>query len=295
MKEKVTAALVQFAPQWLERDKNGERVKDFVEQEAKKGAELIVFPELSNIGMITPKRLGQPPKFRAGISATDFAVMYVKAAEYIPGPTTETIIDVCRKHGVYVVLGMAQLHPTVPATLYNSAVLIGPVGIIGVQHKLHTILNEKQYFVPGNACEVYSTEIGNIGMAICYDNRFPEVSRILALKGAEIICAPYAAGRVSLDLFACPETFKYKAHVRAQENSLYYLLCNRSGQDGDTIFLGHSTISGPNGEILASSESEEEEVVRAELSNEVLIRSRVELTIFRDRRPEIYSPITEPL
>ncbi|MFC1919326.1 carbon-nitrogen hydrolase family protein [Chloroflexota bacterium] len=295
MKEKVRVSLVQFAPTWLDRDKNAERMRIFAEREAQEGSELIVFPELANIGYITPALPGKSPTFRHGISATEFGIRYVKAAESIPGPTTETLGEVSRRYGIYIIVGIAQLHPVIPATLYNSAVLIGPYGVIGVHQKVHLPANEKLLFYAGNTCEVHSTELGNISMVVCYDLRFPELSRIHALGGAEIICAIYSMPRVGKNIIGDVQTLKYKAHVRAQENSVYCLVCDRTGREGDVSFAGHSAIAAPDGQIIAYSESDQEEVIRAELHNEELIKSRIQLTIFRDRRPDLYAPIVETI
>ena len=91
MKEKVTVSLIQFSPLWLEREENAERMKKLAEEAAANGAELIVFPELSNIGYITPARPGQPATFGAGVSANEFAVKYIEASESVPGPTTDLL------------------------------------------------------------------------------------------------------------------------------------------------------------------------------------------------------------
>jgi len=157
---------------------------------------------------------------------------------------------------------------------------------------MHIPLNEKYYFCPGDTAEVYQTDLGNIGMAVCYDNRFPELPRILALKGAEIICSIWNKASTK---DGDPMTNKYLAHVRAQENGNYYLACSRAGKEGDTVFLGHSAMAQPDGGIIAYSDSEEEAVLTAELHNEEIVKFRAWLGVFHDRRPEKYSLITEPM
>lgn len=292
MKDKVKVSLVQFVPVWLDREKSAERMKHFAEEEAEKGSELIVFPELSNIGYLTPVTIGLPPSFDSKTSAAEFAAKYIKASEPVPGPTTEILGEVTSKYGVYIVVGISELHPVISATLYNSAVLIGPSGVIGVHRKMHIPLNERYYFYPGNTADVYRTDLGNIGMTVCYDSRFPELPRILALKGAEIICAIWnTPGVAHMD----PMSHKYRAHVRAQENGNYFLACNRAGKEGAITYLGHSAMAKPGGGIIACSDSDEEEVLTAELYNDDIISFRAALGVFRDRRPEMYSLITEPL
>lgn len=298
MKETVHVSAIQFASQWLELYKNVERMKSFVEAEAKNGAELLVFPELANIGYVTPAIPGGTPSFE-DLSYAEFASRYVRAAETIPGPTTEALSEVTRRHGLYVVVGIAQKHPIIPYTLYNSAVLLGPTGIIGVHHKMHIPLSEKQFFYPGNTAEVFRTELGNIGMQICYDARFPELTRVLALKGAEIICCPWGIFRgkgivQSAKLALEENALKYRSYTRAQENGVFFISSNGSGPQGDVEFQGYSVIAAPNGSIISFSETSEEDVIRAELKDDELVNYRSTLTLFRDRRPEMYGLICKP-
>jgi predicted amidohydrolase len=293
MKAEVKVSAVQFSVEHLQLEKNIERMRTFVAAEAEKGAELIVFPELANIGYIKPTMPGE--SLDPNESFAECASRYWRAAETIPGPTTEALLELTKKYNVYVVVGMAQQHPTITGTLYNSAVLLGPNGIIGVHHKMHIPLGEKHYFYPGCTSEVFQTELGKIGMLVCYDGRFPELSRILALKGAEIICSGWnisgGFGSVTPDM----NSVKYRAYTRAQENGVYFIASSRSGYQGDVYFIGHSAIASPNGTIIASSETIEEDVVRAVLKEEELLNYRCSLNIFRDRRPEMYDLVTKPL
>lgn len=293
MKDKVAVSLVQFAPHWMDLEKNIERMRGFVEAEAKAGAQLIVFPETANIGYITPVTVGEPPDYE-GQTYTQFAAKYMRSAEPVPGPTTKALSEITAKYGVYVAVGLVQRHPTVRGSLYNSSVLIGPSGVVGVHHKMHIPLNEKQFFYAGNTAEVFETELGNIGLEVCYDARFPELSRILALKGAEIICCLWTVPAI----FTVPDaknTIKFRSYTRAQENGLYFVSCNRSGREGKTQYMGHSVVAAPDGAIIAASDTVEEEVLRAELTDDRLINYRSTLSIFRDRRPELYGAICEPL
>ena len=293
MKDEIKLSVVQFASEWLQPEKNAQRMKEFVEAEAKTGQELIVFPELSNTGYITPALVGEPCGYE-GMTYAQFATAYVRAAETVPGPTTEALSEVTRRYGVYVVVGIAQKHPVIPASLYNSGVLIGPQGVIGIHHKMHIPLNEKQFFYPGNTAEVFKTDLGNIGIEVCYDGRFPEISRILTLKGAEIICCIWCAPA----LFTVPDAenqLKYRSYTRAQENGVYFISCNRSGWEGKTQLMGHSVVAAPDGTIVAMSQTTDEEVIRVLLTEEWLIRYRSMLTLFRDRRPEMYGLICKPL
>ena len=293
MKPVVKASLVQFASDWLQTERNTGRMQDFAEAEAKAGQDLIVFPELCNTGYITPVEVEEPCGF-PGKTYAEFAAAYMRAAETVPGPTTDALCEVAHKYGIHVVVGLAQRHPVIPFSLYNAAVLIGPGGIIGVHHKVHIPLNEKQYFYPGNTVETFKTDLGTLGMQVCYDGRFPEITRVLALKGAEIVCSLWCVPAI----FTVPDaenSLKYRTYTRAQENGIYFLSCNRTGTEGKTVMLGRSVVSGPDGASIAQSLTSDEEVVRADLTEERLLRYRSKLSIFRDRRPELYGEICRPL
>lgn len=297
MKEEVKISVVQFASEWLQPEVNRQRMKSFVETEAKQGAELIVLPELVNTGYISPVGVGQPVGFE-DMDFTQFASRFWRAAEPIPGPTTEALSEVTRRYGVYVVLGMAQHHPVIRGTLYNSGVLIGPRGVIGVHHKMHIPLEEKHFFYPGNTSEVFQTELGNIGIVICYDARFPELSRVLTLKGAEIICNMLVIPLTTGLKIVVPDAENYLIHrgfTRAQENGVYFISASLPGREGKTQFLGHSCIAAPNGETIVASQTTEEDVIRATLTEERLINFRTAMNLLLDRRPEMYSTICKPL
>jgi len=180
MREKVEVAAVQMDIAWLDPEKNLEKMLSFIERiHREKDVDLIVFPELANTGYIKERD-------------KEFGKQYLKKAEKIPGPFTEALGEAAKKHGLYIISGFCELHPEIPATVYNSALMMNPKGeIVGVHHKLHIPGEENHYFYPGSTTDVYRTDLGNIGMNVCYDAIFPELSRILALKGAEIICAVF--------------------------------------------------------------------------------------------------------
>ena len=284
MKERVEVALVQMSTEWLQPEKNLEKMLRFIgEIAAEKPIDLIVFPELANTGYVKGKDM-------------DFNERFLSAADKIPGMFTDELCLACKERGVYVITGMAELHPVVPFTLYNSVVLIGPdSGVIGVHHKWHIPSEEKHYFYPGNTTEVYKTELGTIGMMVCYDSEFPELPRLFALKGAEIMVAVYNWGwkRGTYG----PGRLSRMAAVRALENQVYFLSCGKIGNEEAKSFYGNSTIAAPNGEILFESKPEHDEkesIIRATLERRELTRIRGFNTMFRNRRPEMYRPLSDP-
>lgn len=283
MKTEFNASLVQFNAKWLDREKNVNRMVSFIEDEARNHqADLVVFPELATTGFIEPH------------ADTEFNHRFYEQAETQDGPVARAISEAAARAKTHVVYGVARQHPTIPGVLYNSVVLVGPDGsTIGIHDKVHAALEEKNYFVSGNNVEVFETEIGKIGMQICYDMRFPELARVHALKGAEIIIGVWAS-------FIQPglvpsSSIVSRTSTRAMENGLFFLGCNRSGLEGNREFYGRSAICAPSGDALAESTTGDEEVIRARLDRGDVVKQRAYLTIFRDRRPEMYGLLTEQL
>jgi len=273
MKNQVIVSAVQMSTKWLDKEENLNFIKSSIEKVKKENnSDLIVFPELSNCGYI---------KDRDKVFGRQFTQM----ADTVPGYFTDEIGKQAKKHGVYVIVGLVKLHPEIPATLYNAAVLIDPKGeIVGVQHKMHIPGYEKHYFIGGTNCEPFKTDIGNIGISICFDGQFPEYTRTLALKGAEILCMIWNMPSFSNP----PQLLEHITATRAAENRLFVVSVNRIGVDGKIDFFGHSVISDPIGNFLAKA-GEEETVITATLKEDVLIEERLQQPVFRDRRPELYS------
>jgi predicted amidohydrolase len=279
----VRVSLVQLDCAWLDRERNAERMAAFVEQEASQhGADLVVFPELASTGYLS----ANPDR--------DFIAQLLEQSEPIPGPTTERLGKVAADHGVHVVAGISQKHSAIPHCLYNSAAFIGPDGaLIGVYQKAHAALQEKHVFAGGSTAAVFPSALGSVAINICYDVRFPELARTQALRGAEILVTIWAASEQPGDVPS--DSVIVRCRSRAMENLFYVLGCNRSGCDGGQVFFGRSVIVAPNGETLASSDNAEDEVLRATLTDEDLRERRIELPIFRDRRPDLYGPVSEPV
>lgn len=278
------ACAVQFTPTWLSPVENGRRMAEYVERAADEGhAQLVVFPELSSAGYILKER------------DSVFGTKYYRAAEYIPsGPVTQALCKQAKKSRTYVVVGISEKHPVIPGVLYNSAALISPMGeVIGVHRKVHMPGYERFYFCAGSEMNVFKTELGNIGMSICYDNQFPELVRTLALKGMEIHCMLWNMP----DFSNFPEHLYHITAVRALENRMYTISCNRpcpADSNGDITFIGASCISDPVGTIIAKA-GQDEELIYAALSSEKFAADRFFQPVFKDRRPELYSSVTEKL
>jgi predicted amidohydrolase len=283
MKDEVRVSLVQFASTWLDRETNASRMAEFVERESQEHkADLVVFPELASTGYLEPN------------TDKEFAMKLYEQSERVPGPTTEVLSEAARRNGVHVVAGVSRLHPVIPHVLYNSAVFIGPQGeVIGVHDKVHACLDEKNYYVAGDTVDVFSTALGSVALNVCYDVRFPELARVQTLRGAEIIVSIWASavqpGKVP------PDSIVQRCATRAMENAVYFMGVNRSGCEKNRVFYGRSAIAGPSGDIIAKSDNDTEEVIRGSLTDSDLRSQRAYLTIFRDRRPELYGALIERL
>lgn len=214
------------------------------------------------------------------------------AAETIPGPTTDSLVKLCAELNVFVVVGMLEVQGN---SLYNSAVILGPSGVISTYRKTHLpVLGVDRFVEPGQSLGVVETPVGLLGPLICYDLRFPEAPRVLALEGAEIIIHPTNWPRASADF---PE-FVTKSVARS--SGVFLISANRVGVERDTTFLGHSQIIPPDGHPLVEADGESETIITAVLDLELAHQKRVvhipgvfELDSFGDRRPELYKRLAQ--
>jgi len=266
----VPVAAVQMSPLLGNLEENRRRLLQWLKSAAELGAKLIVFPECALSGYV----------YESWAEA-------LAAAEPVPGPTTEVITAACRELNAYAVIGMLE---TAGEHLYNSAVIIGPEGVLGTYHKTHLpVLGVDRFARRGDSLEVLESPVGVLGPAICYDLRFPEVPRVLGLKGAEIIIHPTNWPRASADF---PD-FVTKAAARA--SGVFLISCNRVGEERGTTFLGRSQIIPPSGRPLAEADDHSETIITAELELALTHQKKVihipgvfELDSVGDRRPELY-------
>ena len=267
-------AVAQTEPKLGEKERNLEVCLGRLEEAAAAGAQLLVLPECAIPGYM----------FDSGEEALPYA-------EEIPGPTTEVLAEACGRLDFYAVCGLLERDGDV---LHNAAVLVGPEGLIGSYRKTHLpFLGVDRFTVPGDELPVYDTPLGRIGVEICYDLRFPEVTRTLALKGADIVAHPTnfpMAAKVQTEVITL---------ARAAENRVYLLTANRVGKERWGEFCGWSQIVDPFGKRLAEAGETEETLLVAGVEIEkardkdYVIPGEYELYLFGDRRPELYSALVE--
>jgi predicted amidohydrolase len=267
-------AVAQLDPKLGEKERNLETCLARLDEAAASGAELLVLPECALPGYM----------FESAEEALPFA-------EEIPGPSTEALAEACRRLGTHVVCGLLERDGD---ELRNSAVLVGPDGLVGTYRKTHLpFLGVDRFVARGEELNVYDTPIGRIGLEICYDLRFPEATRTLALKGADIVAHPTnfpVAARVQTELITV---------ARAAENRIYLLTANRVGKERWAEFCGWSQIVDPYGRRLAEANESDEALLVADIEIEqardkdYVVPGDYELYLFGDRRPELYGALVE--
>jgi predicted amidohydrolase len=283
---KINVALYQMDITSLEIVKNRTKVVDLAEQELKGGADLVVFPELCITGYVEPMVPGLT--ISGDHSFSSFVEAYHAASEPISGPTITELSKIASKYQGYIVVGLALREGPVEGHLTNSSVLIGPEGVLSVYRKVHLWQNEKHFFEPGRSFPVTKTWFGPLGMQVCYDIRFPEVTRALALGGATIVTNIWASFREDSTPPADPDQFRHRVFTRAQENGVFFLSCNRVGLQNGYRFMGRSVICGPDGQVVGEIANEEEAVLRAELNMDRVAQYRSFVNLANDRRPDVY-------
>ncbi|MFO0687266.1 MAG: carbon-nitrogen hydrolase family protein [Myxococcota bacterium] len=273
MQDLVTIAAVNFAPVYGEAKATVEKMAANIEEAAAQGADLVVFPEGALLGChscTACRVLGGP------------CDECVASAETVPGPASDAIARLARDHDLYVVFGLPERDAREPRRLYNAAAIVGPDGALGSYRKVHLgeppWVTEGITYTPGTSLPLFPTRFGPIGLQICYDFWFnPELTRILALKGARLIVVPVG----SFDAPGRPDGMRATALARAQENLLHVVVSNSVGGPGATgqgysgralteaprpsCYAGHSMIAGPAfprfGVVLAEAGATEEMIV----------------------------------
>jgi len=233
-------------------------------------------------------------------------------AEAVPdGPSVARLIELAANHGVVLSVGLSEKEHDL---VYNTQVLVGPDGYIGKQRKIHLSRDEVLFYKGGRELPVFDIGKCRVGTIICYDNQFPELSRILALRGAEVLLMPHAARQKMWN--DTPESMaaaRNHSHdyfiscyaMRARENSCFVVLADQAGRAGyvDTYpadspsqphHAGAAVVFAPDGELLASTQRDliQDEMIVTDLGAERLIaeRSLPNYTL-KTRRPELYGEL----
>jgi predicted amidohydrolase len=216
------------------------------------------------------------------------------AAESIPGPTTTRLAELAKSRALTLHLGSLLERSPVKGKFYNTSVVIGPSGeIVATYRKIHLfdvnvpgaiVHNESDIIAPGNEMVVARREGFALGLSVCFDVRFPELYRSLALAGAEVIAIPAAfnavTGLAHWDLLV---------RARAVENHVFVVAAAQVGTTAEGIATyGHSLIVDPWGVALVESVSDRPEVLIASLDLSEVARRHAQIAVMDFRRPDVY-------
>ncbi len=254
-----------------EIEQNLERMETFVQEAGTKGADLICFPELS----ITGYRLENPTHIYDG---------------WQPEKVLERVEEMARRHGLVLLAGMVE--PSDGAKPYISQVVAGPDGLLGIYRKTHLSPNERATYRAGQKIEVFSLKGTHFGVQLCYESHFPEISTVMALKGAEVLFIPHASPRGT----PAEKTESWLRHLpsRAFDNGLYVVAYNQVGNNGNGfLFPGVAVALNPAGRVMNCYSDYEEKMMMVQLTGEELeeVRKHRMKYFLPNRRPELYHEI----
>ena len=260
-----------------DNETNVDRMIQWLDDERTASAQLVVYPECAVTGYC----------FESKSEA-----MFV--AEPVSGPSTTKLLAAAKQHNKFLAYGMLESDGD---KLYNSCLLIGPSGIVGVYRKIHLPFLGVDRFVDAGTDPMAVFEIGGlrVGIHICYDASFPEATRVLALKGADLIILP-TNWPPGADTFA-----EYLPNARALENHVYFMAVNRVGEERGFRFIGTSKFCLPTGRAPSFGDGESECVVSGTVQPHIVRNKRLVrvpgkhlIDRFADRRPEQYGLLAEP-
>jgi predicted amidohydrolase len=270
MKDKIKIVLAQISSKREDKEENLRRFEQATLKAKQQGADLVVFPELSLTGYVVRDQI-------------------YELAETVPGPAIQRMENLAKNTGLHIIFGMPELSEKARATIYNTAVFIGPDGLIGKYRKMylptHSVFEEKRHFRSGNQIAVFDTPLGKIGLCICYDIFFPEVARMVRLQGAELIVCISASPAVRRSYF------EILTAARAIENTAFLAYVNLVGVEDGLQFWGGSRLVSPTGDLLAKAKYDEEDFVLCDVRYSDLRSAEAFIPTLRDLRPELFDQL----
>jgi len=258
---------LQYRPVWGKPSRNMATVLPLL---AASGADLLVLPELAFTGYA----------FRDRAEVESLAEIPAESAR------VAALATCCAGHGLHVVTGFAEREGD---RCYNSALLIGPGGLVGTYRKIHLFNTEKNCFDPGTQPPpVHDIGIARVGLMICFDWIFPETARVLALQGADILCHP--------SNLVLPGLCQPAMRTRSLENRVYTVTANRTGTERGLRFTGRSQITAPDGTVLRQAPAREVRVEVVDVDPAAARNKRITPLndLMDDRHPSFYGAITMP-
>lgn len=255
----INAAAIQFNVKQGDVDANLAYVREALARAAEQSANLVVLPEMWSSGFAY-KNLNELALHTQGI--------------------VDELLELSRKLKLVIVGSMPEPNGD---KVFNTIHVVDNGILAGVYRKIHlfSLLGEDKAFSGGDRWLLAETSIGKIGVIICYDLRFPELSRRLALEGAQVICVPAQWPKPR------QEHWRTLLRARAMENQLFFVSCNACGLIGKLDFFGASMIINAKGDVMAEAGEEQCEIL-AGLEMQKMIDWRAQIPCFNDRKPECY-------
>lgn len=293
MKDFRIAMMQLTCPQSESVDQRLATMDAWARRAADEGADLVWFGELA----VPSYLLDSSDLTEPGVGSS----MHFRRSEPVPGPATRRLTDMARRYGVFIVSGIGDKQAGV---VYNAAVVVGPDGYVGKQRKLHIPHAEQRYYSAGSRFEVFDIGLCKLGISICYDNWFPETSRILALKGAEVLLGPWMwilPPKAAEEERGRAVAHRRETHIRmfsarAMDNAMYVLVLDHVGLEADDFeFPGVSMAFDPFGNLIAETEPFVEQMLIVDLEANAIEKYRTygHHYTLAFRRPEIYGALAE--
>ncbi|MFO7678157.1 MAG: carbon-nitrogen hydrolase family protein [Thermoplasmatota archaeon] len=257
-------ALISGRPAIADKESNIKKMESYIN---KNKADIYVFGEM----------------FLTGYPCKD---EFKNLAETTQGNSIQYMKKLAQKHDCYIVFGMPLKDEHVKGLIYNSAILVHPEGKIDYYNKRFLInfgpFEEKIFFDEGEESKVFDTKFGKIGLFICYDLYFPEITRVLTLQGADILIC------VSASPSTTRKYFETLLPARALENTIFIVYSNIVGTQEELVLWGGSQIYDPLGNLLIKAPYFKESIITYDLNIQMIETARANRPVLRDIRPEIY-------
>jgi N-carbamoylputrescine amidase len=260
----IRIAAVTFNSPVNQARNNLDRMENWISEANREGAAIICFPELNITGYSTHEDIKE-------------------TAEPIPGAVSQQILQMAQRHQIAILTGLGRV--------FASHLVVTPDGICGIYRKIHIAPPERGLFSPGDAVPLFDIFGVKIGIQLCYDVHFPELSTRMAVAGADVIFMPHASPRGT----PAEKFNSWMRHLtaRAFDNGLFVVACNQTGDNQNGLhFAGVSVVLGPDGAVLKKELGNEEAITVVNLSSEDLdrVRNHRMRYFIPNRRPEVYYP-----
>jgi len=266
---KIAAVCMKSLPRKI--DRNLDRIESFVQEASGRGVNIICFPELAITGYI----LENPHNIYSRIQSEEII---------------EKVISMAQTDGLIIIVGMIEI--TDDPKPYISQVVASPDGLLGIYRKTHLSPQEKESYGAGEKLDVFKNRDVTFGVQLCYEAHFPEISTVMALKGADIIFMPHASPRGTPE----EKMQSWLRHLtsRAFDNGLYVVACNQVGETRKGFsFPGVAIALNPAGNVIARYGGNQEKMLLVDLKQSEVqeIRAHRMRYFIPNRRPELYGDL----